>query len=66
MIINATELRQVNFTMVPAGKGLPCPVQDVRRSGRGHRAAIVNVPAPLPKEYVMPQQIDDDIRGKCW
>ena len=62
-IINATELRAVNFTMTPTAP--PLPLQEVRRSGR--RAAVVNTPPqPPPKEYLMDQMIDDDIRRRCW
>ena len=65
MIINATELRDVNFTMVPDAD-LPSPVR-LRRSGRGRRAAVVDMPAaPLPNEYSMPPPIDDNIRKQCW
>ena len=65
MIINATELRDVNFTMTPEVDSPP-PVQ-VRRSGRGHCAAVVDMPAqPLPKEYTMSQPADNNIRSQCW
>ena len=61
-VINATELRGVNFTMTPTHPRPP-PVQ-VRRSGR------LGVEAPLPqersKEYEMDQLIDDTIRARCW
>ena len=65
-IINATELRAVNFTMTPTAP-LP-PLQEVRRSGR--RAAVVSAaPQPRPTEYCMDQLVDDDIRRRgaaCW
>ena len=62
-IINATELRAVNFTMTPTAP-LP-PLQEVRRSGR--RAAVVSAPPlPRPTEYYMDQLVDDDIRRRCW
>ena len=62
-IINATELRGVNFTMTPT---VPTPPQqEVRRSGR--RAAVVSAPPqPPPKEYRMDQLVDDEIRRRCW
>ena len=47
-VINATELRAVNFTMTPTAQ--PQPLQEVRRTGR--RAAVVSTPPqPPPKEY---------------
>ena len=62
-IVNATELRSVNFTMTPTVQ--PSTLQEVRRSGR--RAAVVSMPPqPPPKEYVMDQLVDDDIRARCW
>ena len=62
-IINATELRGVNFTMTPTTP--PRLQQEVRRSGR--RAAVVSTPPlPPPKEYRMDQIVDDDIRRRCW
>ena len=62
-VINATELRSVNFTMTPTAP--PPPQQEVRRGGR--RAAVVSTPPqPPPKEYRMDQIVDDDIRSKCW
>ena len=62
-IINATELRAVNFTMTPVVQ--QPPLQEVRRAGR--RAAVVSTPPqPPPKEYTMDQLVDDDIRSRCW
>lgn len=62
-VINATELRGVNFTMTPTAP--PPPLQEVRRSGR--RAAVVSTPPHPPlKEYRMDQVVDDDIRRRCW
>ena len=62
-IINATELRGVNFTMTPTAP--TPPQQEVRRSGR--RAAVVSAPPqPPPKEYRMDQLVDDEIRRRCW
>ena len=62
-IINATELRGVNFTMTPT---TPARLQqEVRRSGR--RAAVVSTPPQPPsKEYRMDQLVDDEIRRRCW
>ena len=63
-IINATELRAVNFTMTPV-PAEPDALSEVRRSGR--LAAAVSIPPPPPaKEFTMDQLIDDDIRGRCW
>ena len=62
-IINATELRAVNFTMTPTVQ--PPPLKEVRRSGR--RAAVVSTPPqPPPTEYSMDRLVDDDIRRRCW
>jgi len=62
-VINATELRGVNFTMTPAQPGPP-PV-DLRRSAR--HAAVVETPmVQRVTEYVMDQLIDDTIRARCW
>ena len=62
-IINASELRGVNFTMTPTAP--TPPQQEVRRSGR--RAAVVSAPPqPPPKEYRMDQLVDDEIRRRCW
>ena len=62
-VVNATEIRGVNFTMTPTAPGPP-PVQ-VRRSGRN--AAIVETPPPPPPtEFVMDRRIDDSIRARCW
>ena len=62
-VINATELREVNFTMEALDRTLP--LGEVRRSGR--RAAVVGTPpAPWPKVYKLDAQIDHEIRVKCW
>ena len=62
-VINATELRGVNFTMTPSVPGPP--LVEVRRSGR--RAAVVSTPpAPKPKEFIMDRLLDDTIRSRCW
>ena len=57
-MVNSTELRAVNFTM----EALDKPAVQPRRGGR--RAAILS--APLPKRYSMHQDIDVEIRGRCW
>lgn len=65
-IINATELRGVNFTMSPVDSQFP-PIQ-VRHSGR--LAAVIatcTTPAqPKAKRYAMDALIDDGIRNRCW
>ena len=64
-IVNATEIRGVNFTMTPLS---PIQSVEIRRSGR--RPAVVQVPAfslaQLPKQYQMDPLIDDTIRARCW
>ena len=64
-VINATELRSVNFTMTPTTPPPP-QLEQVRRSGR--RAAVVSAPPPPkpPTEFTMDRAVDDDIRSKCW
>ena len=63
-VVNATELRGVNFSMLPLGRQLPLQQVAVRRSGR--LAAVVSLPpAPLPKRYELDAQIDNEIRAKC-
>lgn len=57
-LINSTELRAVNFSM----EALDGPIVRPRRGGR--RAAIVS--APRPKRYRMHQEVDAEIRGRCW
>ena len=57
-IINSTELRAVNFSMV----ALDTPPAPTSSSGR--RAGVVS--APLPKRYTLPKEIDNDIRCACW
>ena len=62
-VVNATELRAVNFTMTPTKP--PPPLVEVRRSGR--RAAVVSTPPQKPpKEYTMDPAVDNDIRSRCW
>ena len=62
-VINATELRGVNFTMTPTAPSPPPPMP--RRSARN--VGIVETPeVPRPTEYAMDQLIDDTIRGRCW
>lgn len=64
-IVNATEIRAVNFTLIPkAMPGAP-HLMEMRRSGR--LAQLVSAP-PTPKvtTYEMDPLIDDDIRGRCW
>lgn len=64
-IINATELRAVNFSMIPATP--PPPLIEVRRRSNRLSSSVVGVPPPSPpKEYTMPQVIDDEIRAACW
>ena len=61
-IINATELRGVNFTMTPLHSP---PRIELRRSAR--HVGVIEAPAqPKPKEYQMDQLIDDAIRARCW
>ena len=57
-VINSSELRAVNFSMEVLD---PQPLQS-RSSGR--RAGLVA--APLPKRYRLPQELDDEHRGRCW
>ena len=70
-IINATELRGVNFTMTPTGE-LPPLQSELRRSKRAPKAKVTALPGalppppPPPKEYAMEPAIDDAIRGRCW
>lgn len=63
-VVNATELRGVNFTMTPLKPEFPA-VQ-IRRSGR--LAAIVQAPMQPNhvKRYGMDSLIDDSIRRRCW
>ena len=64
-VVNATELRAVNFSMLPLGRQLPLQEVSVRRSGR--LAAVVSLPpAPLPKRYELDARIDNEIRAQCW
>ena len=64
-VVNATELRAVNFTMTPVGRPLPLNQVTVRKSGR--LSAVVSVPpAPLPKRYTLDTTNDNEIRAKCW
>ena len=64
-IVNATELRAINFSMEPIGRQLPLSEVVVRRSGR--LAAVVSVPpAPMPKRYTLDATIDNEIRAQCW
>ena len=64
-VLNATELRAVNFSMTPVGRTLPLSQVAVRKSGR--LAAVVSVPpVPLPKRYTLDSSIDSEIRAKCW
>ena len=70
-IINATELRGVNFTMTPTGE-LPPLQSELRRSKRAPKAKVTALPEalppppPPPKEYAMEPAIDDAIRARCW
>ena len=57
-VINATELRLVNFSMEP----IDAPAYTPRT--RGRRAAVVT--APKPKRYKMAKEIDHEIRAACW
>ena len=64
-VINATELRAINFSMQPLGRQLPLNEVTVRKSGR--LAAVVRLPpAPLPTSYVQDATIDNEIRAQCW
>ena len=64
-VVNATELRAVNFSMEPLGRPLPLSEVTVRKSGR--LAAVVSVPpAPLPTRYTLHATIDNEIRAECW
>ena len=64
-VVNATELRAVNFSMTPVDRPLPLSQVAVRKSGR--LAAVVSVPlAPLPKRYTLDAMIDSEIRSQCW
>ena len=64
-VVNATELRAVNFSMEPLGRELPLNTVTVRKSGR--LAAVVRVPpAPLPKRYTLHTTNDNEIRAQCW
>ena len=64
-IVNATELRAINFFMEPIGRQLPLSEVTVRRSGR--LAAVVSLPpAPMPKRYTLHATIDNEIRAQCW
>ena len=64
-VINATELRAINFSMQPLGRQLPLNEVTVRKSGR--LAAVVRLPpAPLPTSYVLDARIDNEIRAQCW
>lgn len=62
-IIIVTELRSVDFSMIPVKENLP--FKEVRRSGRLASKAI-GVPALKPKENTLPQGSDDEIRAACW
>ena len=59
-VINATELRSVNFSMQAVD--VPLRFKPSRRHGR--RAAVLT--APVPKRYKMHKDIDSEIRGRCW
>lgn len=61
-IVNATEIRGVNFTMTPMVEGVP--LADIRRSGR--LAQVVRSSPQQMKQYIMDPLIDDEIRGRCW
>ena len=62
-VINATEVRGVNFTMIPSTPLPPPPMP--RRSTRS--VGIVETPeVPRPTEYTMDQLVDDTIRARCW
>lgn len=61
-IVNATEIRAVNFSMTPVVEGLP--LTDVRRSGRLARV-LTNSPQKTT-QYSMDPMIDDERRGRCW
>mmetsp|Transcript_23315 Transcript_23315/g.57868 ORF Transcript_23315/g.57868 Transcript_23315/m.57868 type:complete len:212 (+) Transcript_23315:749-1384(+) len=62
-IINATELRAVNFSLLPVSSP---NLQAVRHSSRLARTASALPLQPWTKEYSMPKVIDDEIRAACW
>ena len=64
-VVNATELRAVNLSLLPLDRPFPLSEVALRRSGR--LAAVVSVPpAPLPKRYTLDAVIDNEIRTECW
>lgn len=62
-VVNATEIRGVNFTMTP--KASSPPLVEIRHSGRLAQA-IMPPPQTKPTEYEMDPLIDDQIRARCW
>jgi len=59
-VINATELRSVNFSM----QAVDVPLRFTPPRSHGRRAAVLT--APVPKRYKMHKDIDSEIRGRCW
>ena len=59
-VINATELRSVNFSM----QAVDVPLRFTPSRRHGRRAAVLT--APVPKRYKMHKDIDSEIRGRCW
>ena len=60
-VINATELRSVNFSM----QAVDVPLRFTPRR-HGRRAAVLTT--PVSKRYKMHKvkDIDSEIRGRCW
>ena len=58
-VINATELRSVNFSM----QAVDVPLRFTPRR-HGRRVAVLTT--PVPKCYKMHKYIDSEIRGRCW
>jgi len=59
-VINATELRSVNFSM----QAVDVPLRFTPSRRHGRRAAVLT--APVPKRYKMHKDIDSEISGRCW
>jgi len=60
-VINATELRSVNFSM----QAVDVPLRFTPQR-HGRRAAVLTTPMAVPKRYKMHKDIDSEIRGRCW
>jgi len=59
-VINATELRSVNFSMQAVADVL------LRFTPRRHGRRVAVLTTPVPKRYKMHKDIDSEIRGRCW